>query len=238
MTGRAVRRFVKDLLRHRRTRPSRVAPDEEAQLRTAIALRAADPEGSAPREEFVAALHEQLRRELEPESAPGEAAAPHRALSPNRRRFVQVASVAAASVAAGAAGGVGVERMLTGHQSGTSVGDGTLTPNTGQWRAVAASGDLPEGAVQHFDLGTVVGFVSREPGGGLRAVSGVCTHLGCTLRLDAPSRQLNCPCHRASFAVSGEVLRQQLPITLPPLPHIQVRESAGVIEVFAPPKDA
>jgi Sigma-70 region 2 len=38
----------------------------------------------------------------------------------------------------------------------------TLIPNTGQWRTVAASADLTEGAVHGFDLGTVR-LADRKP---------------------------------------------------------------------------
>jgi nitrite reductase/ring-hydroxylating ferredoxin subunit len=100
-------------------------------------------------------------------------------------------------------------------------------------RAVAASGELPDGGVRAFDFGSVSGFVARS-GGRLRAVSGVCTHLGCRLMLDAPAHQLRCPCHTASFALTGEVLHHELPISLRPLPLLPVRETDGVVEVFAP----
>ena len=88
-----------------------------------------------------------------------------------------------------------------------------------------------------FDLGTVVGFVSRT-GGALRAVSGVCTHLGCRLALDAPARALNCPWHRASFAIDGELLRYQLRVPPPALPQLEVRETDGAVQIFAPPGQA
>jgi Rieske Fe-S protein len=69
-------------------------------------------------------------------------------------------------------------------------------------------------------------------------VSGVCTHLYCKLALDAPARQLKCPCHGAAFALDGAVLHHRLPITLRALPKLIVRESGGVVQVFAPPRPA
>ena len=109
-----------------------------------------------------------------------------------------------------------------------------MIPSTGQWRTVSASADLAEGGVQGFDLGSVVGFVARS-GGALRAVSGVCTHLGCRLALDAASRRLDCPCHRTSFALTGELLRYQLPVPPAALPQFEVREMHGEVQVYAPP---
>jgi cytochrome b6-f complex iron-sulfur subunit len=46
---------------------------------------------------------------------------------------------------------------------------------------------------------------------------------------------LNCPCHGATFSVTGAVVRHRLPMALPPLPRIAVREIDGAIQVFAPP---
>ncbi|WP_103336575.1 ubiquinol-cytochrome c reductase iron-sulfur subunit [Amycolatopsis sp. CA-126428] len=223
MSTRGVRRFVKDLLRRRRPRPFAAGPDDEAELRTAVLLRAARPGGAAASEEFVAGLHRRLARELgEPAAAPGG----------NRRRFIQVSSAAAVAAAAGA----GVEYLVNpgaGSAAAPPPEETTLRPENGEWRAVVAAHDLPEGGVRPFDFGAVAGFVHRS-GGQVRAVSATCTHLGCRLNLDAPARRLNCPCHRTSFAVDGVVLTHQLPVTPPPLPHLVVREAGGVVEVLVP----
>ncbi|MGW7535854.1 QcrA and Rieske domain-containing protein [Amycolatopsis sp. NPDC054798] len=228
MSTRGVRRFVKDLLRRRRPRPFEAGPGDEAELRTAVLLRAARPGGAAASEEFVAALHRRLAQELreaEPEPVRGG----------NRRRFIQVSSAAAAAAAAGA----GVEYLVTSgaEPAAAPPEEKTLWPENGQWRAVVAARDLPEGGVLPFDFGAVAGFVQRS-GGQVRAVSATCTHLGCRLNLDAPARRLNCPCHRTSFAVDGAVLTHQLPTTPPPLPHLVVRESGGVVEVLVPAERA
>ncbi len=219
---RGVARYVKDLLRHRRPRPFRAEAPDAAELRAAIALRAAGPDAGAPSEEFVEGLHRRLTAEF----GTNAAAAPGRTGS--RRRFVQVTSVAAASAALG----VGLDRVLSDGQAPPPTAE-TVLPDNGEWRAVVAGKDLPDGGVRPFDLGTVVGFV-RRAGGQLRAVSGTCTHLGCRLTLDAPARQLNCPCHNAAFAVDGAVLHHRLPIALPPLPQLLVRESDGVVQVYVP----
>ncbi len=224
MSTRGVRRFVKDLLRRRRPRPFAAGPDDEAELRTAVLLRAARPGGGAASEEFVAGLHRRLAQEL------GEPAA---ARGGNRRRFIQVSSAAAVAAAAGA----GVEYLVTSGAEPDAAppppAETTLRPENGEWRAVVAAHDLPEGGVLPFDFGAVAGFVHRS-GGQVRAVSATCTHLGCRLNLDAPARRLNCPCHRTSFAVDGVVLMHQLPVTPPPLPHLVVREAGGVVEVLVP----
>lgn len=229
MAMRGVRRFVEDLLRQHPTRRLDTGPEEDAELRTAIALRAARPGSGEPGEEFVAALRQRLAGELDDEGAPS---------SPGRRRFVQAASIAAASAALGA----GLTRALSTESNPAQqvanppAGEPTLAPAVGEWRTVAAGDDLPEGGVKSFDLGSVVGFVRRS-GGQVFAVSGVCTHLGCRLMLDAPAQRLDCPCHNASFAVTGQVLHHSLPIALSPLPKLEARELDGIVQVFAPPPE-
>lgn len=237
MSPRGARRFVADLLRGRRPRSFRAQDGDVEQLRAAITLRAAQPGSGVPREEFIADLHQRLADQLAGKR-PTEDAEQVRSARPvdtTRRRLVAASSIAAAAAAVGAV----ADHVLTSRTptTGGEASPQTLVPNTGQWRTVATSADLTEGGVQGFDLGTVVGFVSRT-GGALRAVSGVCTHLGCRLALDAPARQLNCPCHTTSFALDGELLRHQLRVAPPALPQLEVRETNGSVQVYAPPGPA
>jgi cytochrome b6-f complex iron-sulfur subunit len=85
-----------------------------------------------------------------------------------------------------------------------------------------------------FTTKQAVGFISTT-GTKLQAVSGACTHQGCLLALNQPAAKLDCPCHRASFARSGDVLNHELPAALAPLPRLSVRERDGQIEVLLPP---
>jgi cytochrome b6-f complex iron-sulfur subunit len=222
---RGLARYLEDLLGQRRPRRFRPAPEDDAVVRTAIALRAARPGSGEPREAFTAELHERLATELGP--VPQAERGRFRA---SRRQFVQVASVAATAAALGA----GVDHIVEsdGSSSAPQAG-GTLTPNAGRWQAVVASADLAEGAVRPFTTGSVVGFVTRT-GGQAAAVSGVCTHQSCRLAFEAQTRRLNCPCHNASFALSGTVVTHQLKIAPAPLPQLPVRELDGTVEVFAP----
>jgi cytochrome b6-f complex iron-sulfur subunit len=179
VSARGARRFVADLLRGRRPRPFRADDADAAELRAAITLRAAQPGSAEPRAEFATELHQRLAEELareQTEASPQPAAA----VDGTRRRLVQATSIAAAAAAIGAV----VDHAVTTRSPAEPARDQTLTPNTGQWRTVSASAELADGGVQSFDLGTVIGFVTRT-GGQLRAVSGVCTHLGCRLALDA-----------------------------------------------------
>jgi nitrite reductase/ring-hydroxylating ferredoxin subunit len=233
VSAQGARRFVADLLRGRRPRSFRAKDADAGQLRAAIELRAARPGSAVPREEFVDDLHRRLATQLAGEQRDGEPVPPAGpAVDNTRRRLVAATSIAVAAAAVGAA----TDHVLTSRnpaQAGES-GPQILRPNVGEWRTVGASADVTEGAAQGFDLGTVVGFVSRA-GGTLRAVSGVCTHLGCRLALDAPARQLNCPCHKTSFALNGELLHYQLRVPPAALPQLEVRETDGVVQVYAPP---
>jgi Rieske Fe-S protein len=152
-----------------------------------------------------------------------------------RRQVVIGTGLAAASAATGFV----VSRTLSGGEDAPPAesAQGVLEPNVGSWRPVGASVDVPDGGALAFDLGSVRGFVHRVDAK-LEAVSGVCTHQGCKLWLDAPESKLQCPCHTTSFSLEGKTLTHQLPIAPAPLPKFQVREINGVIEVFAPAEPA
>ena len=48
-------------------------------------------------------------------------------------------------------------------------------------------------------------FLLRE-GNSYSAVSGVCSHLGCTVAATSDGRTLDCPCHGSRYALDGAVL--------------------------------
>jgi nitrite reductase/ring-hydroxylating ferredoxin subunit len=208
-----VSRFIDSLVEQRTPEPFRPDETEAALMRAAIELRA----GDAPEAGFV----ERLERDLAAEFASPSRESKLR----TRRQVVQTAGIAAASLAAG----VEIDRVVL---SGASPAQAPQAAGT--WHTVASSTDLPDGGVREFDLNTVAGFIHRTPDG-VRAVSSVCTHLGCRLRVQAPE-QLVCPCHGAIFAMSGEIVHYDLPIDLPPLPSFEVREQDGTIQVRTPPK--
>jgi cytochrome b6-f complex iron-sulfur subunit len=228
VSGRTVRRFVDGLLRGRATESARPDDDEAMEMKTAIELRAARLGSDLPREDFVSDLHRRLADAMDDDQSPVS----HPRWAPRRREVVIGGSVAAASAAAGLVVG---RNLLAPTRPAPRApqAQGELEPNLGTWRAVGASVDLPEGGALAFDLGSVNGFVHRSDAK-LEAVSGVCTHQGCKLWLDAPDSRLRCPCHSTSFSLEGETLTHQLPTAPPPLPKFQVRESNGKIEVFAP----
>jgi cytochrome b6-f complex iron-sulfur subunit len=110
-----------------------------------------------------------------------------------------------------------------------------MHPSDGSWQVVAASADVPAGEMHHFDVGSVVGFVSRV-NGQPEAVSGVCAHQGCRLWFDRPLDQLRCPCHSTAFSPTGQVVNHLLVTAPEPLPRPEVREQHGSVEVFVAQK--
>ena len=234
MSNRTIRRFVEGLLRGQPTERARPDDFEAEQMKTAIELRAARLGSDAPREEFVTDLHRRLASEMATDQEP--VSHPRWAPSGTRRQVVIGTSLAAASAAAGLVVGRNLLASSAPPQAAPPT-QAELDPNAGAWRPVGASVDLPEGGALAFDLGAVNGFVHRFDAK-LEAVSGICTHQGCKLWLDAPEGRLRCPCHTTSFSLEGETVTHQLPTAPPPLPKFQVREINGVIEVFAPTKPA
>ena len=231
MSDRTVRRFVERLLRGEPTERARPDDFEAEQMKTAIELRAARLGSDSPREDFVTDLHRRLASEM----AEADAPIAHDRWAPRRRQVVIGTSVAAASAAAGLV--VGRNLLAPTEKRQATPTQGELDPNAGTWRPVGTSVDLAEGGALAFDLGSVNGFVHRADAK-LQAVSGVCTHQGCKLWLDAPESRLRCPCHSTSFSLEGTTVTHQLPVAPAPLPTFQVRELNGVIEVFAPTQTA
>jgi nitrite reductase/ring-hydroxylating ferredoxin subunit len=240
--GRSAERYVDRLLRGER--PGSFAPtdDEAAMVTAAIELKAADPDAAVPRPEFVDALHERLAEARVAADAESRApAAPSAGVRHPRRRWMLAAG---ALTATGVAVGTVVGR-LTGSTAPSAPNtpnaasqNTVISPTAGTWQSVAASVDLPTAAVLPFDLGAVSGFLYRTDGR-VRAVSGTCTHQACRLSFDKPSDLLVCPCHGATFTLSGVNLAhpRRTSSPLPGLPRLPVREQGGQIQVYAPPPE-
>jgi cytochrome b6-f complex iron-sulfur subunit len=61
--------------------------------------------------------------------------------------------------------------------------------------------DYPEGATFLPESRL---FIMRK-GNSFRAVSAICTHLGCTVNLSPDSKSFACPCHGSHFNTQGQV---------------------------------
>lgn len=90
------------------------------------------------------------------------------------------------------------------------------------------------GPPETVDVGDVVNeesfraYVIRRSDG-FRALSSVCTHLGCITRYRAGERIITCPCHGSRFDLDGEVLAGPAPR---PLLWLEIEvTSRGEIEV-------
>jgi nitrite reductase/ring-hydroxylating ferredoxin subunit len=212
---RRVSRWIDDLLRDRSPRGFRGAEDDASVLAAAIELQNVSPSAGLPDPQFVESLRQRIARDTQ-----GEV---RRSPKVSRRALLASGGLAAATAAAG---------VLVGDRLGSpSTAQHELIPDAGVWTAVALVADLPEGTARTFDTGSVRGFLVNR-GGTIAALSGVCTHLGCLLQLNAPARRLDCPCHNAAFGFDGSVLFKHMPDSLPPLPLMESRIRDGHIEVL------
>jgi cytochrome b6-f complex iron-sulfur subunit len=136
-------------------------------------------------------------------------------LGVTRRRFCQVSGAAACTVAAGGAAVLSAD---------------FLRPRVLFEPPTRFSAGLPEA----FDVGQLItneayrAYVVRRRDG-FRALSSVCTHLGCVTRYQPGEETIACPCHGSRFSLDGEVLSGPAPR---PLRWLQMELSPrGQIEV-------
>lgn len=212
-----VAQFVDDLLRGRRPRRFIATPEDVEALGAASELASLRPGSDLPDADFVDKLGSRLASAMAPPKI-----AERRVVS--RRALLQSAGLAAA---AGVAGAV-IDRTIV---SQPSTGQATLTPLNGTWRPVAGLAEVPEGHALRFTAGSIEGVLVNN-GGTVSALSAVCTHQGCVLRLDASAQRLRCPCHPTDFALNGKVIMSHLPTPPSTLPKLQVRIREGQVEVF------
>lgn len=101
-----------------------------------------------------------------------------------------------------------------------------LTP--GEPRRVVLSRPREDGWYR-ARIPTVVYLVS-DGRGGARALSAVCTHLGCGVRWDAAARRFRCPCHGGAYDEHGAVVSGPPPRPLAPL-DVEVKGPDGQVWV-------
>ncbi len=135
----------------------------------------------------------------------------------SRSRFLRGAGLAAA--AAGLAG-VGYEideeqrRLRQPH---------SLVTGAGRWYDIAAADEVSHGQMKAFTAGGVSGYLLNDSGD-LRAISAICTHMGCRLKPLKGALGLRCLCHGSRFDAAGRVLSGIAP---DPLPQIALRLEGG-----------
>jgi nitrite reductase/ring-hydroxylating ferredoxin subunit len=212
---RAIERLLSD--QSPRAEAPRLDDTELSMLRVAQVLRGSQE--SAPTPQFVERLHDELFP-------------PARRVS---RRAAFLSGVGA--MAAGLLGGFGIERLAVGGTSTAARKPSIplVSAKRGKWIHVADVADVPPGAIHPFTAGAVQGVLINSDGN-LRAMSSICSHMGCALRLEHEDgeRYFSCPCHGAEFNLSGQLKygANGYFYHLPPLPTIHMRIKGSKVEVF------
>lgn len=245
-------RYLGELLGEGRPSPDAVSGEDEAEMARMAAELAAvarAPADADPHPAFV----EQLRRRMRQADAALESVRqppPVRERPPvgrwrlSRRDVLQAGLAAAAGLAAGAVGAT----WLGGAPRRTPIASdgGGLVAGEGFWQEVARVDDVPEGSAVRFTTPAFSGFVVND-GGEIRALSSVCTHMGCTLQFRPDWQDLRCPCHGASFNLAGQLANgargwsargpyagdaRAYPVNLPDLVRPTIKVEDGAILVW------
>ena len=211
-----------DALRSDR-RPDRdlaASPDELDELRFAARLAGSRPESPTPNPEFL----NRLRNNLQLGQTPKQKS------TVSRSRLLRAAGLFVAGLAAGFGLDVAVRRPQLPLPAGPAQPNEAKIAG-GTWFALGPIDQLLDQSAVAFDAGAVPTFVLRD-GQSVRALSRVCTHMGCLLRYNASERELDCPCHGAVFDLQGKVDPDYDVMSLPPLPSIAVRVEKGTVYVL------
>ena len=251
-------RYLDALLGGERPSPDDVASGDEAEMARlaaemagAMGSREADPDPAfveqlrmrmRAADEGLAAVHvpPPVRERGAPPSAEPQG---RRTWRLTRRQVLQGGLGAAAGLAAGLIGAT-----VTGNRRAEAPslgGDDDLVAGEGFWVEVARANELPPGSAIRFSTAAFDGFVVND-GGEVRALSSVCTHMGCTLQYRPEWQDLRCPCHDASFDLAGRLANGRrawreapyrgdahaYPIELPDLVRPNVKVEDGAILVW------
>jgi nitrite reductase/ring-hydroxylating ferredoxin subunit len=226
--------YVDALLEGKRPVPADVAEEDGPLARLSAELASAgDPASGDPDPAFVEQLRLRMRDADQGIASVVSATPPTRRMRLTRRDLLRVGIGAAAGLAAGA---VGIS-VLRPAARAPLVDPGRALVSNGEWVPVATIADLPAGAAVRFSTAAFDGYVVNDAGT-IRALSSVCTHMGCTLVYRPEWWDLRCPCHGASFDLSGQLANgsegwsagsgyagdaRAYPIDLPPLVRPEVK---------------
>ena len=78
--------------------------------------------------------------------------------------------------------------------------------------------DVAEGDAKFFEFAGRTAVLIRKRGGGLVALSAVCTHLGCIVQWQKEKEQFLCPCHAGLYTADGTVVSGPPPKPLEKIP--------------------
>lgn len=205
--------YLDALLGEGRPSPDDVADRDEAEMARVAAELAASARGAAgadPDPAFVEQLRRRMRqadagiasvRTPPPVRAPQPLPAGTRAWHLSRRDVLRAGLGAAAGLAAGLVGISLRERAEDEPMGGDRA---PLVAGEGYWAEVAMVNDVPPGSAVRFSTPAFDGFIVNDQGT-IRALSSVCTHMGCTLAFRPDWQDLRCPCHGASFDLGGQL---------------------------------
>jgi cytochrome b6-f complex iron-sulfur subunit len=133
----------------------------------------------------------------------------------SRRQFIQLGAIT-----------LGTAWVGTGVQS-------WLFPQTSTQEAkpvVFALSELPVGGVKYATYGDIPIIIMRTAES-IRALSLVCTHLGCTVQWNKGEQEFYCPCHDGYFDQFGEVTAGPPPVPLEEFPVTVENNQVTVGEV-------
>jgi cytochrome b6-f complex iron-sulfur subunit len=127
-------------------------------------------------------------------------------LPSSRRGFLKYAMLTFSAVATAAGVLTPIVAYLWPPSKSAAAGSGRV--------AVASTADLPvgKGAVYSVNNAAVIVINTAE---GYKALSAVCTHLGCIVSWNEKEQVIACPCHDAAFNTNGAVLKGPPPAPLP-----------------------
>ena len=188
--------------------------DEELRMLQMAQLLRGSREAS-PRPEFVSQLRDQLL--------------------PQPRRISRRTAFLSGfgALAAGLLAGVGLDRA-TNQPAPPEPSQPLVEANNGRWIPVAQVAEVPHGAIRPFTAGAVQGFLINR-NGQYRALSRICTHMGCSLSFQRAKQSLVCPCHGAEFNLAGHstIRPRGYDEPLPSLPTLSVRVNGSAVEVWS-----
>jgi cytochrome b6-f complex iron-sulfur subunit len=95
---------------------------------------------------------------------------------------------------------------------------GVLSAETETGTARLALSELPVGSAKVMRYKGEPAIVVRTGDRTIRALSAVCTHLGCIVKWDSAKNMLVCPCHAALFDLNGNVVGGPAPRPLASFP--------------------
>lgn len=261
--------YLDALLAGGRPSPEHIGSEDEAEMaRTAAELaaaasgKAADPDPAfieqlrlrmRQADEGIASIrtplplrHAAVAGEQHPSGAPTvDGAEPIGSVRISRRALLQGGIGAALGLAAGGLG-VAILRQPTPTTARPFGGSLPLVRGEGFWTQVASVADVPAGSAVRFATAAFSGYVVNDHGE-IRALSSVCTHMGCTLYFRPDWQDLRCPCHGASFDMTGQLANgtdrwqatggyrgdaRAYPVSLPALVRPRVKVEEGEVYVW------